>query len=170
MRLPSFVFLLIAFALRLAAAEPVLKIVGPDRTISFTAAEFAALPHLELTVADPHTTVERRFSGVAVRELLARIAAPLGEKLRGPALQLAVIARGRDGYGVVFSLAEFDEAYNDRTILLAETEDGKPLAENAAPFRLIVPGDRKAARWARMIASLEIVSVGAVVPKPAATP
>ena len=153
---------LFALTLRLAASESVLKVVAPDKTLSFTAAEFAALPHTELTATDPHTQARRQFSGVAVRELLTRIDAPLGDKLRGPALQLAVIAHAKDSYGVVFSLAEFDDAFSNRTILLADQEDGKPLAENAAPLRLILPGDKKAARLARMIVSLEIVSLAPV--------
>jgi len=33
-----------------------------------------------------------------------------------------------------------------------------PVPENAAPFRLIAPGDKKAARWARMVTSLEITT------------
>jgi hypothetical protein len=143
----------------LTAAEPALTITTPEKTLAFTAAEFAALPHAELTTADPHSKAERHFSGVAVRELLTRAGAPLAEKLRGPALRLAVIARAKDGYAVVFALAEFDESFSSRTILLVDAEDGRPLNEKAAPLELVPPGDKKGARWARMITSLELVSV-----------
>jgi DMSO/TMAO reductase YedYZ molybdopterin-dependent catalytic subunit len=97
---------------------------------------------------------------VTVHELLVRAGVPLGDNLRGAALQLVVIARSHDGYAVVFALADFDDTFSSRTILLAEREDGKPLPDNAAPFRLVAPGDKKAARWARMVTSLEIASVG----------
>jgi len=130
---------LLATAAGLAGAAPILKITGPEKSLAFTAEEFAALPRSAVTVADPHTRADRHFSGVAVRELLVRAGAPLGEKLRGPALQLAVVARARDGYGVVFSLAEFDAAFSARTILLADREDGQPLPEKSAPFQLIAP-------------------------------
>ncbi len=155
--------ILLSLAPSLAAAAPGLKVTSPTKALAFTAAEFGALPHTDVTVADPHDQKPRHFSGVAVRNLLARVEAPLGEKLRGPALALAVIARAQDGYTVLFSLAEFDEAFSSRTILLADHEDGMPLGEKAAPFQLIVPGDKKGARWARMITSLEVVSVA---PKP----
>ena len=161
MIVPARLALLFSLVAALPAAEPVLKVISSDRTLAFTAAEFTALPRTELTVTDPHSKAERRFSGVAVRELLARADAPLGEKLRGPALALAVIARAKDGYAVVFALADFDESYSSRTLLLADTEDGQPLAENSAPLRLIAPGEKKAGRWARMITSLEIVSFAA---------
>ena len=160
MRLPARSLLFCAAVLAGRAAEPVLTLATPGRTLAFTAAEFSALPHIELKATDPHSKAERRFSGVPVSELLARAGAPLGEKLRGAALAHVVIARARDGYAVAFALAEFDAAFSPRVILLADAEDGKPLAGGAAPLRLICPGDQKAARWARMVTTLELVSVG----------
>jgi hypothetical protein len=148
----------------LFAADPVLKVVASGKTLAFTADEFAALPHVEATVVDPHDQKEHRYEGVAMRDIIAHADAPQGDKLRGAALQLIVIAHAKDGYAVVFALAEFDESFSDRTILLAEKEDGKALPDNAAPFRLIVPGDKKAARWARMITSFEIVPASSTVP------
>jgi hypothetical protein len=58
---------------------------------------------------------------------------------------------------VSFSLADFDAGYSDRTILLADHEDGAPLSDTAGPLRLIVSGDKKAARWERMVTSIEII-------------
>ena len=144
----------------LPAAEPVLKVVSLEKTLTFTAENLAALPHMEIVALDPHAQKEHRYTGVTVRELLARVGAPLGDKLRGAALQLVVVFRSRDNYAVAFALADFDEAFSNRTILLAEREDDKPLPENAVPFRLVAPGDKKAARWARMVASIEITPAG----------
>src|ERR1700712_3175082 len=152
--------LFLGMAVILSAAEPALKVIVFGKTLAFTAEEFTALPHQEIAAMEPHGQKERHYTGVTVHELLLRAGAPLGDKLRGSALQLAVVARSRDGYAIVFALADFDEAFSDRTILLAEKEDGQPLPENAAPFRLITPGDKKAARWARMVTSLEVISVG----------
>ncbi len=155
-RLP--LFLALVASLRVAAA--VLTVISSEKTLSFTAAEFTALPHTEVVATDPHVQKKRLFSGVPVSELLTRADAPLGDKLRGDALRLAVVARGKDGYVVFFARADFDEAFSGRTILLAETEDGELLPDNAAPFRLITPGDKNAAHWARMITSIELVRVG----------
>lgn len=157
--LAALAFAFILTTLRAADDATVLRLSAAGRTISFTAAEFAALPHTTLTVADPHTSAPRTFDGVAVHELLTRIDAPLGDKLRGPALQLAVVFRTKDHYGVVFALADFDAAFSSRTLILADREAGQPLPEKSAPFQLIAPGDKKAARWARMITSIEIVSL-----------
>jgi hypothetical protein len=96
-----------------------------------------------------------------VRELLLRAGAPLGDKLRGPALTLGVLVRCKDNYTVLYSLAEFDENFSPRTIVLADREDGQPPPATAAPFRLVAPGDKRGARWARMVTSLEIVSLPA---------
>ena len=151
----------LALAAGLSAGEPVLKITTPEKTLTFTAEEFAALPHTATTTPEPHTQKEHRYAGVTVHELLVRAGVPLGEKLRGPAMQLVVVARSRDGYAVVYALAEFDESFSSRTILLADKDDGQPLPEKSAPFQLITPSDKKGARWARMVTSLEIIPVGA---------
>jgi hypothetical protein len=114
--------------------------------LTFSAAEFSALPHTDLTLVSPHDQKEHRYTGVNVRELLTRAAAPLGEKLRGPAQQLGVLLRSKDGYAVLFALAEFDESFSTRALILADRIDGQPLPDTAAPLQLIAPGDKKAAR------------------------
>jgi hypothetical protein len=76
-----------------------------------------------------------------------------------------VLAHCRDHYDIVFALAEFDDAFNGRTILLVDRQDGQPLADTAGPLRLVVPGEKRPARWARMVTSLEVVSVGDSAPR-----
>jgi Oxidoreductase molybdopterin binding domain len=154
-------FLLAAASCRLAAADPALTVLSPDKTLSLTAEDLRRLPHREVTATNPHDKGQHRYSGVLVRDLLAQVGAPMGEKLRGPALRLAVIVHSRDGYGTLFALAEFDDAFSDRDILLADAEDGAPIADGSGPLRLVAPGDKRAARWVRMVASLEVVRPGA---------
>jgi hypothetical protein len=95
-----------------------------------------------------------------VRDLLARAGVEFGEKLRGKGLRLAVVAHCRDHYDIVYALAEFDDAFNGRTILLVDRQDGQALPDALGPYRLVVPGDKRPARWARMVTSLEVVAVG----------
>lgn len=135
MSLPRCFLFFVSSSIGVSAAEPILKIAGPDTAFAATSDVFTALNHTKL----------------------ARAGAPLGDRLRGPALQLFVMVHCRDGYAVSFTLPDFDEAFGGRRILLADAEDGHPLPANAAPPRLIVPGDKKAARWARQVASIEIV-------------
>lgn len=151
-------------------AQPVLTVSGPGGTIHYSAGELHDAPHSALTARDPHTGREHAYRGVLVRELLARAGAPLGEALRGQALQWVVIVHAADGYAPAFALAEFDPAFSDRAILLADAEDGGRLPEKEGPLRLIAPGDRKAARWARMVTALEIINPAARQVPPAAAP
>lgn len=157
-------FLLLAFAvsapaLRALAAEPFLKIITPEKTVTFTAAEFAALPRTEVKAEEMHEKEQRRYSGVTMRELLARSGAPLGEKFRGAALAMGVIVRCRDNYTVLFSLAEFDENFSSRTIVRADRENDEILPPSAAPLRIVAPGDKRGARSARQVVSIELVSL-----------
>jgi hypothetical protein len=148
-------------ALRGIAAEPILTLSSAGQTLTLSADQFRALPHTDLTATDPHLKVEHRYSGVTVKELLSKVGAPLGEKLRGQALQLAVVFHSKDGYATLFALAEFDDAFSDRTILLVDSEDGKPLPDNAGPLRVVAQGDKRAARWARMVTSIEVTRLAA---------
>ena len=138
------------------AADTVLTVSMPDRALELTRQEFDALAHTEITATDPHQGIQHRYGGVEMRDLLARAGAPLGQSLRGRAQQMVVLARSKDNYVVAYALAEFDEAFSDRQVLLADTEDGKPLGAGAGPFRIIMPGDKKAARWARMITRIDV--------------
>ena len=148
------------------AAETWLTLKSADRTLAFTAEEFAALPHSELTATDPHAKAEHRFTGVSLRDLFARFDVPTGKQIRGAALQFAVLVRGTDGYAAVFSLTELDELYGNRAALLAERDETGPLDGHYGPLRLVVPGDQLAARWVRNVASVELITVGPVVPRP----
>jgi DMSO/TMAO reductase YedYZ molybdopterin-dependent catalytic subunit len=160
LRLPLLALLFVAPALRILAAEPsILRITGPEKTLTFTAAEFAALPRTELKLPAQSDSPALTYSGVALRELLARAGAPLGDKLRGAAHLTAVIVRSKDNYAVLFALAEFDDAFSSRTLLLADREDGEILPPSAAPLRVVVPGDKRGARSARQVTSIEIVSL-----------
>lgn len=142
-----------------SAADAALTLVGLEKTVTLSAADIAAMPHTEVEAVDMHAKQACTFSGVRVSDLLAKVDAPVGAKMRGGAMQLAVVARAKDGYAVVYALAEFDEAFSGRTVVLADRENGQPLAGNVGPYRLVLPGDKKAARWARMVTSLEVVRV-----------
>jgi DMSO/TMAO reductase YedYZ molybdopterin-dependent catalytic subunit len=151
--------MLAATALR--GAEPALTVGFAGKETSFEEAALAALPHQDVTAFDFHEKRDHVYTGVPVRDLLANAGVEFGEKLRGKGLRQVVIVHCRDHYDIVFALAEFDDAFNSRAILLVDREDGQPLPEGQGPLRLVVPGDKRPARWARMVTSLEVVSVGA---------
>jgi hypothetical protein len=148
----------------LRAADPGIQISYAGKTVAFAATDLAALTHQEVTAFDFHEKQNHVYSGVPVRDLLEKAGVQLGEKLRGKSLRLVVIAHCSDHYDIVFALAEFDDAFNPRTILLVDSSDGKPLPEGQGPLRLVVPGDKRPARWARMVTSLEVIPVGGAAP------
>ena len=138
----------------LAAQQATLRVGGAvTRELTLTPADIAALPHESLS-ASAHDQ-KGTFSGVRLTEILKRAGLPTGDAIRGRELAKFVVVSGADGYRAVFALAELDDAFTDRVVLLADLRDGKPLAANAAPFQLIVPGEKRPARWVRQVVSIE---------------
>lgn len=71
-------------------------------------------------------------------------------------MKFYVIVDASDGYQVVFALPEFDPDFTDRVILLADKRDGHPLSAPEAPLRIVVPGEKRHARWVREVIDLNI--------------
>lgn len=97
---------------------------------------------------------------MAIHDLLHRAGVPEGENFRGAAMTLYVVAEGADGYRVVFSLAELDPGTSDSEVIVADTMNGAPLDAKHGPFQLVVPHDKRAARWVRMLKSLSVGQPG----------
>ena len=158
MRLALLALLALAAPVLLAAAAPPatpgLMIKGAGNTVTLDAAAFAALPHETLTVQDHGKP--RTYSGVPLATLAAKIGAPAGETLRGPLLSAAWVARAADGYRVALSVGEVDAGTGGRKVIVADAENGAPLAAKDGPFKLVVDGDKRPARSARMLVSLEL--------------
>lgn len=141
------------------ADTTVLQVVTPAKTLSLTAADFATLPHTELKLPARGDEEPVTFSGVAMSELLTRAGVAIG-KLNRKDMTTGVVVRCKDGYAVLFALAEFDPNFSTRTILLADKEDGAALPPTAAPFRVVTPGDKRGARSAHQVTSIEVLNVG----------
>jgi hypothetical protein len=137
--------------------EPSIEIYGlAGPLVRMTASELKKLPHLDVTAVD-HGGKSARYAGVALRVLLDKAGIPAGEKLRGRWLRAYVAIDATDHYRAVFALAELDPSFTDRTILLADTRDGQPLDPRHGPFQIIVPGEKKQARWVRMVNAIRVV-------------
>ena len=67
-----------------------------------------------------------------------------------------VVVEAADGYRAAFALAELDPAFIDRVILLADHRDGKSLAAKDGPLQIIVPGEKKHARWVKQVIRLKV--------------
>ncbi len=123
--------------------------------LELAAADFAKLPHQKITTKDTDSKTVT-FEGVALVQLLQSAGIEFGEKLRGQYLALFLVVEAADGYKAVFALPELDPAFNDRTIILAETRDGEPLADAEGHWRVVVPDEKRHGRWVRQVVSLNI--------------
>lgn len=140
-----------------ACAEPTFEIVGLDgqsRTIGI--AELEQLEPKELTVPDPHTKEPARYRGVELTKVLSLAGVPFDRPLRGPLLVAQVRVEAADGYRVGFSLPELDPRTGSTEVRLAYRLGGEPLGPELGPFRLVVPTDRRGARWVRQLTRLTV--------------
>jgi DMSO/TMAO reductase YedYZ molybdopterin-dependent catalytic subunit len=114
-----------------------------------------AMPRTTVTVTEEGREV--KYEGVLVGELLRRAGAPVGRDLSGKAVATYVKASAKDGYQVVFSLAELDPGFTPNDIIVADTIDGKPLFEYQGPLRIVAPHDTRGARSIRMLERIDVV-------------
>jgi DMSO/TMAO reductase YedYZ molybdopterin-dependent catalytic subunit len=144
------------------ATGVMLSVTGEVTTeLHLTAADLKALPRTTVTAMDAHEKQTHTFEGVTLAELLTRAGVPSGENLRGKGLAMCVLAGAADGYHAVFSLGELDASIGAEQALVADTMDGQPIPAGQGPLRLVVPSDKRPARWVRMVQSLTVVSVSA---------
>ena len=122
----------------------------------FTAEDLAKMTHETVNVKGEDGS-NSQWTGVPLRELLAKAGSPSGKELRGKPLAGYVLAKAHDDYQVVFSLGEIDPLFGNEPILVADRRDGKPITGNQGPFRLICPKDQAGARSVRMLETLEVV-------------
>jgi DMSO/TMAO reductase YedYZ molybdopterin-dependent catalytic subunit len=152
-----------------APAPAILAIGGAVRSpLTLERSDLAAMPRTTITAKDK-SGANITYEGVELAELLKRAGVPLGEELRGPALLLAVVITASDGYHAVFALSELDPAMTDKKVLLADTAEGKILPPETGPFRLVVPEDKRHARWVRLVTRIDVIRVNPT-PSPPATP
>ena len=129
------------------------NVSGPPVKIS--AADIAAMPHQTAPI-DSHGK-KIHYEGAPVRLLLEKAGVTFGETLHGKRLSSYLLVEAADGYRVVFALPEFDPAFTDRVILLADRVDGYALDSKEGPFRIIVPDEKRMARSARQVTSLKVL-------------
>ena len=150
-------FLLTLVSFLLSQEQPALEIEGSAiTTIKISLPDLSRMPRLKIDVREPHKGEMQHYEGVRVSDLLLKAGVPLGERLRGRALATYVVAKASDGYTVVYSIAELDPAMTDNQVIVADTMNGKPLEPKQGPLKIVVPGDKRPARWIRMLMTLRI--------------
>ncbi|SEW35427.1 molybdopterin-dependent oxidoreductase [Chitinophaga arvensicola] len=139
--------LLISAFMATTAFGQTISVEGEVTTpLKLSVADIAKMKKTEVTAADRDGKTHR-YSGVPVTDILQQAGVTLGAQLRGENMAKYLLVKSGDGYEVLFSLAELDAAFTDRVVILADQVDGKPLPDGKGPFRIVVPGEKKPARW-----------------------
>lgn len=89
--------------------------------------------------------------GVPLAQLIPPTALATQDK-KHDLLSFAVLAVGVDGYQAVVSYGEISPDFANKDVLVAVSEDGKPLSRP----RLVVPGDVKGARYVINLIELHV--------------
>jgi hypothetical protein len=130
-----------------------LKITYGDKSATWTVATLAGLPHVTVTVRNEHTKADETYTGVPLIALLSQLG--VSEHPRGKDLRLYVVAEGADLYEVVYSSGEITPDVSNSTVIVADTENGKPLAGDG-PLKMIASGEKRPARWVRNLAAIKV--------------
>jgi hypothetical protein len=137
---------------------PVVLTVSGDlpMPLKLTADDLAKMSRQSITVDEPDGS-RATYDGVRLVEILKLAGAPLGGQLRKEALASYLVAKAKDGYQVVFTLAEIDPQFANENILVADKRNGAPLPANQGPFRLEAGNDKVGARSVRLLESIQFV-------------
>jgi hypothetical protein len=120
-------------------------------------ADLEALPHVKVQ-ATAHD-VSATFEGVAVKTVLEKAGVAFGEGMRGKRLASCLLVEAADGYKVVIALPEMDPGFTDKQVVLAFLKDGKAMDSKEGPYRIVIPDEKRPARWIRQVTGLKIVDV-----------
>jgi hypothetical protein len=157
-RLVCFSMLLLSVALGARRSEcQQLTIQNGGKETVLNRTDLEAMPRIVVTTGDAATPV--KFEGVDLRAALEKAGVTFGESLKGKRLGSCLLVEAADGYQVVFALPELDPAFAEKQVVLALLRNGKPLDEKEGPYRLVIPGEKRMARWVKQVATLKIVDV-----------
>jgi hypothetical protein len=137
----------------LAQTVTITGLDGQAKTVG--AADLASMPRVKADLKREDGGVVH-YEGVAVSQLLQSVGAPSGHALRGPEMADIVVISAKDGYRVALALSDVDPGFTARPVILADKADGAALAATDGPYRLVVEGDARAARSARMVTAIKL--------------
>jgi len=132
-----------------------LKITYGDKSASWTPEQLTAMPQTTVTVYNEHTKANETYTGVPLMDLLAQLGVPATP--HGKEMRLYLVAVGSDDYQAVYSVAEVNPSLHDATVIVADTENGKPLAADG-PLKLIATREKRPARWVRNLVAIRVAS------------
>ncbi|MET0243432.1 MAG: molybdopterin-dependent oxidoreductase [Flavitalea sp.] len=96
------------------------------------------------------------YTGVSIQRLLEMAGVTTGKQLRGENLTKYLLVKCADGYEILFSLAELDNGFNDKKVILADESAGKDLPVDRGPFRIVIEGEKVPARSSFQVVEFKI--------------
>lgn len=131
-----------------------LKVSGEVITpLKLSLSDLAELPHTTAVLNDKDGK-SHTYSGVSVADVLIKAGVTMGKNLHGENLSKYLLVKCADGYQVLFSLAELDNNFTDRKVILADKIEGNLLQESKGPLRIVVEGEKKPARSSFQVVEL----------------
>jgi hypothetical protein len=128
------------------------------KQVLLSRADLEALPHVKVTVEE-HSSGSVNFEGVTLKSVVEKAGVTFGESMKGRRLTNCLLVEAVDGYRAVIALPELDPAFTDKQALLVFLRDGKPLGDKEGPYRIVIPDEKRMARWVRQVTTLKIVDV-----------
>lgn len=137
-------------------SESVLTVSGEGiAPLKLRLSDLAKLPRQTVRVKD-HEGQEAVYEGVLLTEILSRAGVKFGKDVHGKPLAQYILVEAMDGYQAIFARPEVDPAFTDKVVLLADRRDNQVLPAKEGPLRLIVPDEKRQARWVRQVKTLTI--------------
>jgi len=148
--------LLPAFGAHSENTETLLTIKQRESVLgTFSLTKLETLPAAAVTLEDD-SGQSSHYIGVPIANVLQSVGVTLGKSVRGPRLAEFIIVRAADGYRALFSLAEIDPVFRERTLLLCYRKNGGPLPDKEGPLRVVVADEKRHARWVRQVTAIEL--------------
>jgi hypothetical protein len=154
-------FPVVMFALMLQSAlaqskQLTVQVEGGKQAV-LARADIESLPRIRVTTGD--SGVSATFEGIPLKVVLEKAGVGFGETLKGKRMASCLLVEAADGYRVVIALPEIDPEFNAKQVVLAFLKDGKPLDDKEGPYRIVIPDEKRMARWVRQVTTLKIVDV-----------
>ena len=153
-RIPQLV-VLAALALSSSFAQQLTVQNDAGKQTVLSRADLEALPHVKVSSGSGGAL----FEGADLRAVLEKGGVDLGASMKGKKLASCLLVEAADGYRVVIALPEIDPAFSDKAFVLAFLRDGKIMDDSEGPYRLVIPEEKRMARWVRQVRQLKIVAV-----------
>lgn len=139
----------------LRASQPETPALASPVSVPLDAQALSGLPRHAVKARVHEATLA--CEGVSLVDLLRASGAIPDGPLRSAQLSRYVQVDARDGYRVLFSMAELDPGTGNRAVYVVDRCHGTALDTTDGPLRLLVPGDVGAARSVRQLESINVV-------------